>query len=270
MNHKLIHGDCREILRNSNEHFTCIFADPPDNIGLKYGDFKDKREDGAYIYWLRQCIELFIQKADVVWISYNAKWWDAMGTIALDLQCEYSQLEIKPCVQIFTFGQHNQHDLGSGYRPLLRFKYRITPLYPDAIRVPSQRQLCGDKRADPRGRVPSDVFDFPRVTGNSKQRRQWCPTQLHEGLIERCIKLSTLEGQRVLDPFAGSGSTLRACKRINRPVTLIECNEVYCQHIAREHDLKIEKKHALISPAFRKTNKSMKCRRPLEGQLSLF
>jgi DNA modification methylase len=109
---------------------------------------------------------------------------------------------------------------------------------PDAIRVPSWRQKNGDKRADPRGRVPGDVFNFTRVVGNSKQRRPWHPTQLNEGLVERCIKLTTPPGESVLDPFGGTGTTLRVCKRTGNPCTLIELDAGYCAKIAKEHDMK--------------------------------
>jgi DNA modification methylase len=110
-------------------------------------------------------------------------------------------------------------------------------LYPDAIRVPSWRQEHRDKRADSRGKVPSDVYKFPRVVGNSKQRRRWHKTQLNEGLVERCIKLTTTQGEHVLDTFAGTGTTLRVGKRIDRNCTLIEMDAGYCAKIAEEHDL---------------------------------
>jgi DNA modification methylase len=103
--------------------------------------------------------------------------------------------------------------------------------------VPSWRQENGDKRADPRGRVPGDVFDFTRVTGNSKQRRAWHPTQLNEGLVDRCIKLTTPPGDPVLDPFAGTGTTLRVCKALGNPCTLIELDPGYCKRIAAENGL---------------------------------
>ncbi|KKM18368.1 hypothetical protein LCGC14_1666330, partial [marine sediment metagenome] len=86
----------------------------------------------------------------------------------------------------------------------------------------------------------SDVFDFPRVVGNSRQRRPWHPTQLHEGLVERCIRMSTIKGDRVLDPFAGTGTTLRVCKRLQRSCTLIENSEEYCGYLTIEHNLRIE------------------------------
>jgi hypothetical protein len=41
-------------------------------------------------------------------------------------------VEAKPCVQVFTFGQHNHHDLGNNHRPLLRLRRPDAPLYPDA------------------------------------------------------------------------------------------------------------------------------------------
>ena len=52
------------------------------------------------------------------------------------------------------------------------------------------------------------------------------------------MKLSTLDGQRVIDPFADTGTTLRVCDRIDRPCTLIEYNRTYCDRIAAEHNLK--------------------------------
>jgi hypothetical protein len=147
-------------------------------------------------------------------------------------------LEAKPCVQTFTFGQHCHHDLGNNHRPLLRLRWFDAPLRPDAIRVPSWRQENGDKRADPRGRVPGDVFDFTRVVGNSKQRRPWHPTQLNEGLVERCVRLTTPKGEPVLDPFAGTGTTLRVCRPLSYPCTLIEIDKGYCAKIVEEHGMK--------------------------------
>jgi site-specific DNA-methyltransferase (adenine-specific) len=249
MNHRLIHGDCLDVL-DSLPKATCIFADPPDNIGLKYPDYSDKIPDKDYLDWLYECLDLFVMKADIVWVSHNAKWNLALGEAICELLREYKWLEARQCIQTFTFGQHRQTDFGNNYRPLLRLSRDDATFYPDQIRVPSWRQKNGDKRADPRGRVPGDVFDFPRVTGNSRQRRSWCPTQLHEGLIERCIRFSTPdpgyginlnEKATVIDPFAGTGTTLRVCKSIGRQCTLIESSKTYCSELAKEHGLEIER-----------------------------
>jgi site-specific DNA-methyltransferase (adenine-specific) len=231
---KLINADCLKI---DLPQVDTIFADPPDGIGLKYNSYKDSCED--YPRLLREWIHCFLSRAKTVWLSYNAKWTFEVGKIVTTL----TDVEAKPCVQVFTFGQHNHHDLGNNHRPLLRLRRPDAPLYPDAIRVPSWRQLNNDKRADPRGRVPGDVMEFPRVTGNSKQRRAWHPTQLHESLVERCLRLTTPPGGTVLDPFAGTGTTLRVCKRLGFDCTTVELDYLYCAKIAEEHGLTIEEHH---------------------------
>ena len=46
-------------------------------------------------------------------------------------------------------------------------------------------------------------------------------------MVERHIKLSTQEGDTVLDPFIGSGTTALACKHLNRNCIGFEINEDY-------------------------------------------
>jgi len=235
--HTLINADCLDYLSGNPQTWTTIFADPPDNIGLSYRSYRDKLPDEQYIDLLQRWLDCFVARAKTVWFSFNAKWTFEVGRIVADMLKRASGLEAKPCVQTFTFGQHCHHDLGNNHRPLLRLRWSDAPLYPDAIRVRSWRQENGDKRADPRGRVPGDVFDFTRVVGNSKQRRPWHPTQLNEGLVERCVRLTTPPGEPILDPFAGTGTTLRACKRTGNSCTLVELDPGYCAKIAEEHGL---------------------------------
>lgn len=240
MNHTLVHGDCLDFLDGNLQRWDMVFADPPDNIGLDYPGYNDNKPEGEYLEWLGDRLWVFLRAAPIVWMSYNAKWTFKLAPIIGWLECQFGDLEVKPCVQIYTFYQHNKNDLGVAHRPLVRLRRDFAPICPDQIRIPSWRQLNGDKRANPKGKVPGDVFDFPRVTGNSHQRRPFSPTQLHEGLIERCIQLSTREGDAVLDPFAGGGTTLRVSKRIGRHCTLIEQSLEFCEEIAREHDLNVE------------------------------
>ncbi|MHC4297949.1 MAG: DNA-methyltransferase [Planctomycetota bacterium] len=252
MRYEVRHGDCLDIVPNLEEA-ECIFADPPDNIDLGYGEYEDAMPDEEYVTLLRSWVRCFIGTATTTWISFNAKWLIDMGVIAKELQQVWSALKIKPCVQTFTFGQHNNHDFGNNHRPLWRFKWQHARVYPEQIKVPSWRELHGDKRAKKGGRVPGDVFqfpreipetlvpddvfDFPRVTGNSKQRRKWHPTQLHEDLVERCVKSCTKKGDMVIDPFAGTGTTMRVCKRIQRSCITIDLDRDYCAKIAEENGI---------------------------------
>jgi DNA modification methylase len=208
-----------------------LFADPPDAMGLKYQGFKDNLNELEYWYMLKRLLTRGAEISNVIWLSLNTKYTALIGHITHEFLLARSDWEFKPCVQTFSFGQHNHRDLGNNHRLLYRYMRAGTKLYPDTIRVPSWRQLNGDKRADPRGRVPGDVFDFPRVTGNSKQRRKFSPTQLHEELYARCIKLCCLPGSSVVDLFAGSGTLGRVADRCGVATLMLECSRETCDSI---------------------------------------
>ncbi len=59
------------------------------------------------------------------------------------------------------------------------------------------------------------------------------PTQKPVELIERAIRNSSKSRDTVLDPFAGSGSTLIACEKTHRQARLIELEPKYCDAIIR-------------------------------------
>ena len=59
------------------------------------------------------------------------------------------------------------------------------------------------------------------------------PTQKPVALVERAIGNSSREGDRVLDVFAGSGSTLIAAEKIGRVAYLMELDPRYCDVIVK-------------------------------------
>jgi site-specific DNA-methyltransferase (adenine-specific) len=73
-------------------------------------------------------------------------------------------------------------------------------------------------------RIP-DVIHSDR-TGNAMH-----PTEKPEGLMSTLIAAN--EGETILDPFAGSGTTGRAAKDLGRKCVLIEREEKYCEIAAR-------------------------------------
>ncbi len=58
------------------------------------------------------------------------------------------------------------------------------------------------------------------------------PTQKNLSLMEWLIKIHTNKNDTILDPFAGSGTTLMACKSLGRNYIGIELSKDYCE-IAR-------------------------------------
>ena len=213
-----------------------IFADPPDNLGLKYKAFVDRNE--YYAAWLTMVINAGRAYGKIFWLSYYHKYqMQVMSTVwRLDPPVEWRQF-----IWRFTFGQHNHKDCSNGYRPILRLMRSGAQLYPDAIRVPSKRQtLYNDKRANPKGRVPDDVWEFSRACGTFKEKRRWHPNQHPEALIERIVKFSCKPGDLVIDMFAGTGTVNRVCKRLGINCIGIEISKFYCEQIAKEQNIPLE------------------------------
>ena len=72
-------------------------------------------------------------------------------------------------------------------------------------------EIAGEKKGVPL----SDVWDIPYLNPKAKERVGY-PTQKPLLLLERIIELASEEGDVVLDPFCGSGTTCVAAKMMNR------------------------------------------------------
>lgn len=69
-----------------------------------------------------------------------------------------------------------------------------------------------------------DVWDIPYLNPKAKERTGY-PTQKPLLLLERIIKIASKEGDIVLDPFCGSGTTLVAAILLNRQAIGIDISE---------------------------------------------
>jgi len=108
------------------------------------------------------------------------------------------------------------------------------------IRIPSARQLIyKDKRANPIGKIPDDVWQFSRVCGTFKERIEKHPCQMPEDLLKLIIKASSNEGDLILDPFGGTGTTAMVAKRLKRNFITMEISEEYYNAILKRLDGKV-------------------------------
>lgn len=82
------------------------------------------------------------------------------------------------------------------------------------------RSFRGEKTYDtyephPKGKHPDDVWDMQPIMPSAKEQLPY-PTQKPERLLERVIKASSNEGDVVLDPFCGCGTTVVVAHRLKR------------------------------------------------------
>lgn len=98
--------------------------------------------------------------------------------------------------------------------------------YADAIRIPyesdggyvsSGRKIVKGKiyKINPLGKVPEDWWFISALNRQEKERLGY-PTQKPEVLLERIIKASSKEGDIILDPFCGCGTTIAEAQKLKR------------------------------------------------------
>jgi site-specific DNA-methyltransferase (adenine-specific) len=134
------------------------------------------------------------------------------------------------------------------------------------VRVPSARQLVyADSRANPRGRLPDntwiirpqdapesfrpehDTWYFPRVAGTFKEREGFHGCQMPEQLLGRIVRISSNPGDLVLDPFAGSGTTLSVSKKLGRRWIGFELSREYAAN-GRKRVANVDRHDELTGP----------------------
>jgi site-specific DNA-methyltransferase (adenine-specific) len=233
------------------------FADPPFNIGYDYDVYHDRRDAGQYLDWTRRWSEevcRVLKPAGTFWLAIGDEY-------AAELKLIFQQERGLTCrnwvIWYYTFGVHCQNKFSRSHAHLLYFvkdAKRFT-FNGDAVRVPSARQLVyADARADARGRLPDDTWIlrpqdlpegfaadedtwyFPRVCGTFKERAGWHGCQMPEQLLGRIIRACSNPGETVLDPFAGSGTTLASAKKLGRRWLGFELSPQYAAQVRRRLD----------------------------------
>jgi site-specific DNA-methyltransferase (adenine-specific) len=250
---QILTGDCLQHLASLPE--ACVdlaFADPPFNIGYEYDVYHDRQDRGQYLAWTER------------WLAAVRRVLKPTGSFYVAIGDEYAaELKVRLdalgltlrnwIIWHYTFGVSCQRKLSRSHAHI--FYYVVDPkrftFNADAVRVPSARQTTyADARANPKGKLPddtwvlrpqeeercfaadSDTWYVARVCGTFKERTGH-PCQMPEAVLERIVRMSSSPGDLVLDPFAGSGTTLATARRLGRRYLGIELSPEYAEGIRR-------------------------------------
>jgi len=208
-----------------------VFADPPYNIGIDYGEgvAKDSLSDVDYMDWVDQ----WIQKAANCLTDDGSLW----AIISDEYAAEYCialkglGLHVRAWIKWYeTFGVNRPNNFNRTSRHI--FYCVANPKHfifnTDPVSRPSDRQAkYNDKRADSDGKTWDDVWQIPRLTGTSDERIVGFPTQLPLALVQPIIECCTYPGDLVVDPFNGSGTTGVAAISSGRRYIGIDISEEY-------------------------------------------
>jgi len=230
---KIICGDCIEVLSKVGEPFAdLIFADPPFNIGYKYDKYQDKKKRDAYVTWTKDWMSV-CKKV----LKPHGSFYTAIGDeYAANVKIIADELGLfmrNWIIWHYTFGQQTKDKFARAHTHifyLVNDKKHFT-FNDDAARILSDRQKkYYDKRAHREGKIPDDVWDeYPRVCGTFDERVDF-PCQMPEGLLARIIRVSSNDGDWVLDPFSGSGTTVVVAAKLKRRFTGIDISQEYVRN----------------------------------------
>lgn len=277
-------GDCVELLRQlDDESVDLVFADPPFNIGYEYDQYEDSHSDEDYLKWC----EAWIGQTHRV-LKPSGSFWLAIGDeYAAELKVLAKQLGYTArnwVIWYYTFGQNCSRKFNRSHAHLFHFvkDEALHTFNADdpAVRVPSARALVyGDKRANPKGRLPDDTWMiapernpnwvlrpqdlqdskeafaplddtwyYSRVAGTFKERQGFHGCQMPEQLLGRIVRVCSKPGDLVVDPFAGSGTTLAVAKKLGRRWLGLELSDDYVKY-SNERLEKCQEGDDLIGPA---------------------
>ena len=175
-------GNCIELMNawpagSADAGVDLIFADPPYNIGYRYDQYEDKRDDAEYVQWTRD------------WITACARLLRPTGSLFILIGDEYAaetRLHLKDLerdrklafrnwlIWHYTFGQNCKAKFNRSHAHLfycvgpalleLKSNQKLLKSLPftfnrESVAVPSARQTTyNDARANPTGKLPDDTW----------------------------------------------------------------------------------------------------------------
>jgi len=232
---RIIEGDAIEIMRQiPDDSIDMAFADPPFNLKKSYEYYEDDKEVYQYLAWCKDWIHEMVRitKPTGSIFVHNIPKWLTFFTSYLNQEAHF-----KHWIAWDAMGAPlGKTLLPNHYGILWYVKSRDSKFYD--IRSPHWRcRECkafikdyGGKKDQihPFGALVSDVWtDIHRIRHNI--RRDEHPCQLPETLLERLVLMVTDEGDIVLDPFIGTGTTAIAAKRLERKYVGIDIDSKYVE-----------------------------------------
>ncbi len=238
--HRLMCGDATKIddvkKLMDGKKAEIIFTSPPYNMGGgMYENHEDNLKSQEYIDFNLKTISTWLDKFDgyLFWnISYNknARWefLEIMYRIVKETGLRFLEMIV----------------WDKGHAMPITSRDMLTRQYEDVLLVGKDGAISNDmelfymgskyKRAWMNKKTQKGITNYWRVNVNKVQLENHLAC-FPVNLPAKAILLTTNEGDRVIDMFGGSGSTLIACEQTNRTCYMMELDEKYCDVIRKRY-----------------------------------
>lgn len=208
---KLINDDCLKIMKTlPDESIDLIVTDPP--YLMNYKTNRRKQKDHDFCKPIKgdndeQLIKDFIKESYRV-LKNNTAFYMFCSSNKIDFfksETEKAGFKVKNII-VWIKNNWTAGDLQASFGK--QYEFII---------------LANKGRAKFNGKRISDVWEFDRVAGKKQVHQNEKPVDL----IKQCIEKHSNEGELVMDPFMGSGTTGVACRELNRSFMGAEIDENY-------------------------------------------
>lgn len=235
-NYILLNKDCLDVLKEIPDNsIQLILIDPPYNLDLAEWDTFDNYIDWAS-QWLQESYRILSDSGNMV-IFGGTQFQDEKSGDLIEIihYCRHNTKFrlVNTIVWYYKNGMSahryfaNRHEEAIWLTKTDKYYFDL-----DAVRVPygekELQEAMRDKRLIPenvlKGKNPTNVWEIGRLNGNSLERTGH-PTQKPIEIMRRFVKALSYPGSVVLDFFAGSGTTGRACIEESRHCIMCDKDE---------------------------------------------
>ncbi len=213
-------GDTIELLSQiPDEQVQLVVTSPPYNINKAY---EEKLDMEVYLAQqekiIKECVRTLKPEGSICWQVGNYVQNGEIIPLDILLYPIFAKMKLHLRNRIiwhFGHGLHAKKRFSGRYEVILWFTKSDNYVFNlDAVRVPqkypNKKHFKGPNKGklsgNPLGKNPSDVWEIPNVKSNHVEKTTH-PCQFPIELIERLVLALTNEGDWVLDPFMGVGST---------------------------------------------------------------
>lgn len=257
-------GDCLEKLKQTpDKSVNIVITSPPYNIGLKYHKYSDKKPRDQYLGWIRDIfVELKRILTDDGHIFLNMGYTNRDPWIAMEVALNLKDILIlqNNITWVKSISVPSEKDKTSvvthgHFKPINSKRYinvtneniyhftKTDDILIDRLSVGVPYKWKCNLKNRKTGKIKPDIrckgntWFIPYETIQNKKEKGYHPATFPEGLVEHCIRISGIKKGTVLDPFIGSGTTVRVAKKLtdtNEDYSLsgigIDVDETYIEY----------------------------------------
>lgn len=228
-------GDAVEILNHYPDNSVdLVFADPPYNLDKEYNLYDDEKEGDAYLDWCNAWLQEYIRilKPNGSLYLLNLPRWTMHHAAFLSRYLYFQNWivwnalseprgKLMPAHYGLLFYTKSPTDFTFNYDQVKEVEPRCYCLRSSCIR---KRKNDGADEKDLLTDIWSDIHRLKH-----RRDRDYHPCQLPDEIMERIIRLSTNEGDIVLDALVGAGTTAVIAARLGRRYVAIDIDDKYVQ-----------------------------------------